>query len=126
MSEQAYPLYTTRGAWAGLIVGGHLYNTQGEWIGWVERDGSVFSVVGLYVGQLTRDFRVVRKRSLDAMGTGYHKPPPRPQERIRVPSNVPLPPLMAEISFDTIDVLEEMPELLHTLDADPAAKDIGE
>ena len=28
--------------------------------------------------------------------------------------------------LDTIDVLDEMPELLHTLDADPAAKDIGE
>jgi len=41
-----------------------------------------------------------------------------------MPSAAPLPPLMSELSYDTVDVFDEMPERLHTLDADPAAKDI--
>lgn len=121
-----YPLYTTRGAWAGLLLDGYLYNPQGEWIGWVERDGSVYSVVGEYVGQLARDFRVLRKRAVPDARRQRRQPPARPSERFPMPATVPLPPLMAELGFDTIDVLDEMPELLHTLDADPAAKDIGE
>ncbi len=110
-----------------MLIDGHLYNTQGEWIGWVERDGTVFSVVGAYVGQLARDFRVLRKRAVDdATSLARRRPPARPAVRVTLPPTVPLPPLMAEINFDTLDVFEEMPERLHTLDADPAARDIGE
>lgn len=121
-----FPIYTTRGAWAGLLADGYLYNPQGEWIGWVERDGRVFSVAGEYAGWLSRDFRVLRKRAVDDAARLRRKPPARPAERPNMPATVALPPLMAEIGFDTVDVLEEMPERLHTLDADPAAKDIGE
>ncbi len=126
MAMTPYPLYTSRGAWAGLLQDGYLYNPQGEWIGWVERDASVYSVVGEYVGQLARDFRVLRKRALPEARRLRRQPPERPAGRLPVPATVPLPPLMAEIGFDTIDVLDEAPERLHTLDADPAAKDIGE
>lgn len=123
----AFPLYTSGGRWAGLLIDGYLYNTQGEWIGWVENDGTVFSVVGAYVGWLSRDFRVLRKRSLDdATLLTRRRPPAQRVARMRVPSTVPLPRLMAEIGFDTLDVFEDLPERLHTLDADPAAKDIGE
>jgi len=121
-----FPIYTTRGAWAGLLADGYLWNPQGEWIGWVERDGQVFSVAGEYVGWLSRDFRVLRKRAVDDAHRLRRTPPARPAGRLAVPATVPLPPLMAEIGFDTVDVLEEMPERLHTLDADPAAKDMGE
>jgi hypothetical protein len=121
-----FPLYTSRGVWVGMLIDGYLYNVQGEWIGWVEHDGSVYSVVGLYVGQLSRDFRVLRRRAQDEIAGLRRRPPAAPPERVRLPATVPLPPLMAEIGFDTIDVLDEMPGLLHTLDADPAAKDIGE
>jgi hypothetical protein len=121
-----YPLYTSRGAWAGLLMDGYLYNPQGEWIGWVEHDGAVYSVAGQFVGALSRDFRVLRKRSLDEPGGRRRRPPALPAAPIAVPANIPLPPLLAEIGFDTVDVFEEMPELLHTVDADPAARDIGE
>lgn len=121
-----FPLYTTRGEWAGLLLDGWLYSPQGEWIGWVERDGGVYSVVGEYVGTLTRDFRVLRPRSLTAAARLRRKPPARPAVKITPPASVPLAPLMAETGFETVDVLEEEPERLHTLDADPAAKDIGE
>jgi hypothetical protein len=79
-------------------------------------------VEGDYVGWLARDFRVLRKRSLGEFVP--HKPPPHtPPARITVPSNVPLPPLMAELSYDTIDVFDEMPEKLGPIDFDKA-KDI--
>lgn len=110
-----------------MLIDGHLYDTQGEWIGWVEPDGAVFSVVGAYVGQLSRDFRVLRKRAVeDATALAHRRLPSRPAARVTLPSVIPLSPLLAEIGFDTLDVFEEMPERLHTLDADPAAKDIGE
>jgi hypothetical protein len=121
-----FPLYTTRGQWAGLLIDGHLYNTQGDWIGWVERDGGVYSVVGEYVGWLTRDFRVLRKRGLGFAPHLRRRPPAGPVEHVTVPATVPLPPLLGETGFDTLDVFEEAPERLHTLDADPDAKDIGE
>jgi len=122
-----FPLYTSRGRWAAtLLANGHLYNERGDWIGWVERDSRVYSVSGRYVGELSRDFRILRKRALDAVNGARHTPPERPAERITLPANMPLPPLFGEIGFDTIDVLDEQPELLHTLDADPAAKDMGE
>lgn len=123
---RAYPLYTSRGQWAGLLADGYLYNPQGEWIGWVEQDGGVYSVVGEYVGWLTRDFRVLRKRAQEFDPRRRRRPPARPAARLVVPATVPLPPLLGETGFDTLDVLEEAPERLHTLDADPAAKDIGE
>jgi len=117
------PLYTTRGDWAGMYIDGYLYNPQGEWIGWVNPGGVVFSVVGEYIGTLSKDFRVLRKRDI-VETIPRRAPPTRPALKIRMPSSVPLAPLMAELTYDTIDVFEEMPERLHTIDADPSAKDI--
>ncbi len=117
-----FPIYTTKGEWVALLVDGYLYNTRGEWIGWVDRESSVYSVEGDYVGWLARDFRVLRKRSLGEHVP--HKLPPRtPAARISVPASVPLPPLMAELSYDTKDVFDEMPEKLSPIDFDKA-KDI--
>jgi hypothetical protein len=122
-----FPVYTSRGQWAAtLLPNGHLYNERGDWIGWVERDSRVYSVIGLYVGELSRDFRILRKRAVEHVDGARHSPPERPAERITLPAHMPLPPLLGEINFDTIDVLDECPDLLHTLDADPAAKDMGE
>jgi hypothetical protein len=119
-----FPLYTSRGQWAGMLVDGHLYNMRGEWIGWVERDGSVFSVSGVYVGQLAHDMRVLSKHAWHEMTRPRRTSPSRPPLKITLPSHAPLPPLMAELSHDTVDVLDECPERLHTLDADPDAKDL--
>jgi hypothetical protein len=37
--------------------------------------------------------------------------------RITVPASFPLAPLMAELPYDVIDVLQDEPEQLHTTDA---------
>jgi hypothetical protein len=118
-----YPLYTTRGDWVGMLVDSNLYSTQGEWIGWVNPGGIVFSVVGEYIGWLSKDFRVLRKRDI-VETIPRRAPPARPALKIRMPSSAPLAPLMPDLTYDTIDVFEEMPERLHTIDADPSAKDI--
>jgi len=112
-----FPLYSSRGEWKGMLVDNLIYNPQGEWIGWMDRDRKIFSVVGEYVGWLNKDFRVLRKRSVEQSGP-RRSPPARPPERMRMPVNVPLAPLMAELTFDTIDVFEDRPELLNPLDLD--------
>jgi hypothetical protein len=109
------PLYTSHGAWAGAFADGHLYNPMGDWIGWVvPGTNQVFSVVGEYVGWLSNDFRVLRKRSTTNL-TPRRTPPPR-MPRIKLPASVPLAPLMADLRFDIVDVFEEMPDRLHTWD----------
>lgn len=116
------PLYTSRGDSAGMFVDGYLYDMLGEWIGWTDNQGQVFSVTGEYVGWLSKDFRVLRKRVID-FTIPRRSPPPRPA-KLKIPPTMPLAPLMSELNHDTIDVLDEMPERLYTLDADPSARDI--
>jgi hypothetical protein len=111
------PLYSSRGEWAAMLVGNLIYNPQGEWIGWVDADRKVFSVVGEYVGWLNKDFRVLRQRVLDVT-VPRRTPPAVPRERLRLPASVPLAPLMAELTFETVDVFDEMPELLSPFDID--------
>lgn len=115
-------IYTSTGATAALLSEGHIFNLQGEWIGWVDESNQVYSIAGEYVGWLTKDLRVLRKRSIDQMPPRRERPSPR--GRIRVPATFPLPPMMAETSFEIVDVFDEMPELLHTTDFDPKAEDL--
>lgn len=108
-----FKLYTTRGRWAGMLVDGYLYNEEGYWIGWVERDSSVYNIHGDFVGVLQRDFRVLRKRSTDTLRPPRRLPPDRrPPIRIVLPATAPLAPLMSEPGTDTVDVLDERSELL--------------
>ncbi|MEA3352100.1 MAG: hypothetical protein U9Q82_15960 [Chloroflexota bacterium] len=121
-SQRIIPVYTTPGDLGVYLVYPYLYNPRGEWVGWVTAGREVYSVLGYYVGWLTDDPRIFRRRSYD-----FSKPrltPPSPQPRIRVPASVPLPPMMAELSFTTIDVLEEEPRRLSTIDADDMREDM--
>jgi len=117
-----FPIYTTAGDWAALLVDAYLYNRQGEWIGWLDRTGNVYTVSGEYVGWLARDFRILRKRDVSDLPP-RQKSPPRP-DKMKMPASVALPPLMSELNYDTVDVLDEMPERLYTLDANPLAQDM--
>jgi hypothetical protein len=120
--QRLIPIYTSRGDLGAYLAYPFLHNQQGEWIGWVTRQREVYSVLGNYVGWLTNDPRILRKRTYD-----FSKPrlePPSPPPRIQVPATVPLPPMMAELSFTTIDVLEEEPEKLSTVDFDELREDM--
>ncbi len=113
--KQQFPIYTTHGDWAAMLIGRHLFNTQGEWIGWIDAQGDVFNVRGMYVGWLSRDFRILSKRSL---GSHPRRDPPPSQPRVRLPNSVPLAPLLSDLTYDTIDVFEEAAFRLDPMDMD--------
>jgi hypothetical protein len=117
------PIYTTSGDVGGFFIDPYIYNRQGDWIGWVTPDRLVYSVHGRYTGWLSKDWRILRKRAYD-----YHRSsrtPPKPPPHLRPPAHSPLPPLMAEISISIIDVLDERPELLPTIDSFAFTDDVG-
>ena len=122
MVNKLIPIYTTAGDLGAYLHYPYLYNPQGEWIGFVTPHREVYSVLGNYVGMLAKDARILRKRSYD-----FSKPrlePLPPQRRITVPSTVPLAPLMAELPYTMIDVLEDEPERLSTVDFDELREDM--
>ncbi|MBN2503255.1 MAG: hypothetical protein JXB38_20935 [Anaerolineales bacterium] len=109
------PVFTTSGDVEAYLVYPMIYNRLGEWIGFVTPQRDVYSVTGDYVGWMNDDPRILRKRTYN-----YDKPklkPPPPQGRISIGSSMRLPPMMAELSYDTIDILLDDRERLHTLDA---------
>jgi hypothetical protein len=108
------PIYTTRGDAGAFLAYPFLYNSIGEWIGWVTHEREVYSVYGGYVGWLGKGPRILRKRG-ESYGKVSHSIP-NPAHNITPPSRVPLPPLMPELPMEIIDVLDEAPDLLPTLD----------
>ncbi len=113
-SARFIPIYTTRGDVGAVLDYPYLYSPMGEWIGWVTEDRQVYSVHGNYVGILSRDWRVTRKRAYD-YSQPDREPPIRPGS-IRPPAHFPLPPMMAELALNMIDILDEMPDLLPSID----------
>jgi len=122
MANKLIPIYTTQGDLGAYLLYPYLYNPQGEWIGFVSPEREVYSVLGNYVGMLSLDRRILRKRSYDFSKPSVTPPPPRP--RITIPATVPLAPLMAELSYTLIDVLEDEPERLATVDFDELREDM--
>jgi hypothetical protein len=116
------PIYTSRGDAEAFLVYPYLYNRSGEWIGWVTADRQVYSVLGFYVGDLTAEPRIIRKR-ITATLKPRKTPPARPQS-LAVPATIPLAPLMGDLRFGVMDVLLDEPERLHTLDAGEHRQDL--
>jgi hypothetical protein len=108
------PIYTTSGDLGAFLEYPHIFNPMGEWIGWITPDRQVYSVYGKYVGWIDVGPRIFRKRVYDF--TIPDRQPPSLPKRLRIPATVPLAPLMSEITYSTIDVLDENAELLPTLD----------
>jgi hypothetical protein len=116
------PLYTSRGDVEAFLQYPYIFNRSGEWIGFVTADRNVYSVLGNYVGQVSDDRRVLRKRTADTTPPQI-QPPPSPTKIYPYPT-VPLPPMMSELTFSTVDVLLEEPERLHTLDSGEMRQDM--
>ena len=117
------PIYTTRGEHTAFYENGYIFNVIGEWIGFVDvTTATVFAIDGEYVGYMIRDGRILRKRALEEL-VERREPPPRPP-RPALPATVPLPPMFSELSYDTIDIFEEMPERLHTADMGELRSDL--
>ncbi len=117
-----FPIYTSRGDLGAYLVYPHLFNNQGEWIGWVTEKREVYSVLGIYVGWLSDDPRILRKRSYDY--TLPRRKPPSPPKKIRVPASVPLARMMPELTYSTVDVLDEEPYQLQPIHAHELKEDM--
>ncbi len=121
MENNIVPVYSSRGDALAFLHYPYLHNHTGEWIGFVNAQREVYSVLGYYVGILTNDPRIVRNRSGDG------KPrlkPPAPPAQLRISAIIPLAKLMSDLSHENIDVLLDEPELLHTLDAGELRPDL--
>jgi hypothetical protein len=121
-SRRLIPIYTTQGDLGAFLVYPYLFNPQGEWVGFITRKKKIYSVLGNYVGRLVAGPRIVRKRSYN-FDNPTVTPPPDPG-RIRVPVSVPLAPLMPDLAFSEIDVLQDEPDRLATVDADEFREDM--
>lgn len=110
-NNRLIPVYTTKGDLEAFLLYPYLYSRQGEWIGFVAPDRQVYSVHGHYVGWLADGPRILR-RLADSFDRGRISVP-RPQNlKISPPAMSPLAPLMSELTFGLIDVLQDQPELL--------------
>ncbi|MGA2504738.1 MAG: hypothetical protein ABSG01_11670 [Anaerolineales bacterium] len=122
LQRSIIPIYTSRGDAEAFLVYPYLFNRLGEWIGWVTADRQVYSVLGFYVGDLTAEPRIIRKR-ITATLKPRKTPPARPQ-KLAVSATIPLAPLMGDLRFGVLDVLLDEPERLHTLDAGEMRQDL--
>ena len=116
------PIYTTSGDLGAFMGYPYLYNALGEWIGFVTPEREVYSVLGYFVGELFDGPRIMRKKTY-SFDKPRRKPPAAP-EKISVPATIPLAPLMAEVPYSLLDVLEEDPDRLTTVDAGELREDM--
>ena len=116
------PIYTSRGNAEVYLFYPYLDNRLDEWIGWVTADRQVYSVLGFYVGDLTTEPRIIRKRITTTLKP--HRTPPARPPHLAVPATIPLAPLMGDLRFGVPDVLLEEPERLHMLDAGEQRQDL--
>ncbi|MFN8398582.1 MAG: hypothetical protein U0X74_01100 [Anaerolineales bacterium] len=116
------PIYNTKGDADAFLLYPYLFNRTGDWVGFVTPSREVYSVLGEYVGTLTNDPRIVTKRAIDETKPRI-APPPAPR-RVQLPANVPLAPMMPELSHSLVDVLLDLPEKLHTVDSGESRQDM--
>jgi len=120
--KRIIPIYASNGEAEAFLVFPYLFNRNGEWIGFVTPRREVYSVMGNYVGTLSNDTRIIRKRAEDELKPRL-QPPPRPG-KISAPPTVPLAPLMSDLPHGLIDVLQDEPERLHTPDSGELREDM--
>lgn len=116
------PVYSSRGEVEAFLVFPYLFNRSGEWIGTVTAQREVYSVLGAYVGFLTNDPRIVRKRSADESRPLLKVA--SPPGRLNTPATIPLAPMMSDLTHSLVDVLVEEPERLHTVDSGELRADL--
>ena len=71
------PIYNSKGNAEAFLAYPYLHNRNGDWIGWVTPQRDVYSVLGYYVGYLTDEPRILRKRVTSTLKP-RRKPPAAP------------------------------------------------
>lgn len=121
-AQKIIPIYTSKGDVEAFLSYPYIFNRTGDWIGWVTPKREVYSVLGYYVGYITDDPRILRKRATSTLKPRL-TPPPHP-EQIRLPASVPLAPMMSELTYSLVDVLMEEAERLHTVETGEFRQDL--
>ncbi len=103
-------IFDTHGDWQATKIGDYVYSSRGEYIGFIVNGTEVYKSDGEWVGGLSKDGRILRKRS-ERRRELYPNPPAKPPKPEKMPGRAPLPPMMAELNYSIIDVLEEDPEI---------------
>ena len=106
-------IWNTYGDWSATLLDGHIWDLGGHWIGWVEENGDVFKGDGEWIGMLSKDSRILKKRTAPRreLRTDIPPMPPKPD----LPARAPLPPSFAELAYSEIDVLDEDPDIFKKL-----------
>jgi hypothetical protein len=121
-ARKLIPLYTSKGDVEAFLAYPYIFNRIGEWIGFITPQREIYSVMGYYVGVLSEDRRILRKRATNTLKPRLD-PPPSPG-KVYPPATVPLAPLMRELTHSQVDVLLEEPERLHTRDSGELRPDL--
>lgn len=104
-------IYDTRGDWHATLLNGCLWDSRGEYLGFVRgEDHDVYTAHGEWIGNLSVDGRIVRKRVHQSQPLLKIRRlrPPKPQN---LPPRAPLPPLTGDLGYHLIDVLDWDPDI---------------
>jgi hypothetical protein len=96
-------IYRTDGEWVAVYHQGHLFSIEGDWLGFVV-GREVFDVRGRYLGYFSEDRRLLRARN--DVPRPMRTAPPAPV-RPRLPTTMPLAPLLGELPYSIVDVFVE-------------------
>ena len=103
-------IYSTRGDWEAARIGDYVFDLLGQWVAWVDGNGTdVFTRDGEYVGYLTRDNRILRKRVKPSLP--LRKDIPSEPGKPALPPHAPLPPMFAELSYSEVDMFDWDPDV---------------
>lgn len=102
-------IFDTRGDWHATKIGDFIFSSRGEYVAYME-EGDIYKRDGEWIGRLSKDGRILRKRS-ERRRSLHANPPPAPARPEKMPPRAPLPPMMAELDFGTVDVLDEDPDI---------------
>ena len=76
-SKTLIPIYSSKGDAEAFLSYPYLFNRIGDWIGFVTPKRDVYSVIGYYVGYLSDDRRIIRKRFTKHREKSTRRPPSR-------------------------------------------------
>jgi hypothetical protein len=102
-------IWNTPGDWVATLVDKFIWDPAGHVIGWVDGD-EVFTFDGEWVGTLSRDSRILKKRASPRPPL-RNDVPAKPASKPELPGRATLPPSFSELNYSTIDVMEEDPEV---------------
>jgi hypothetical protein len=122
VNRSLIPVYNSRGEADAFLAYPYLFNRNGEWVGWVTEKRQVYSVLGYYVGYMTNDPRILRKRATSTLKPRVQAP--ATPGRISLPATVPLAPMMSELTHSLVDVLLDEPDRLHPVDQGELREDV--